>query len=91
MNKTDIVKAVANDTGKSEAIVERVLDSVVNVVVVSVSAGESVTLRGFGKFEGRTRRPVVRKNPRTGEEHKVPERRTVAFVPGQNLRQRLNR
>jgi DNA-binding protein HU-beta len=91
VNKTDIVKAVANETGKSEASIERVLDSLVNVIVVSVSAGESVTLRGFGKFEARQRRPLVRKNPRTGEQHNIPERRSVAFVPAKYLRQRLNK
>lgn len=91
MNKTDLVKAVANDTGRSEALVEQVMDSLLKVITVGLSAGEPVTLRRFGRFEERIRKPVMRRNPRTGEEHKVPKRRTVAFIPGETLRARLNR
>lgn len=91
MNRSDLLRAVANDTKLPTAQVELVVDSLLNVIALSLSAGEDVGIRRFGKFERRIRRPVVRRNPRTGEEISVPERHTVAFIPADAIRDRLNK
>lgn len=90
MNRTDVVKAVANRERVSAAEVERILTSFLEVVGLSLACGEEVNLRGFGKFEPRHRNAVNRRNPRTGIEHAVPEKLSVGFVPSPNLKNRLN-
>jgi nucleoid DNA-binding protein len=90
MNRSDLLRAVANDTKLPMAQVEVVVDSFLRMIELSLAAGEDVGIRRFGKFERRVRRPVVRRNPRTGEEISVPERHSVAFIPSDSVRDRLN-
>jgi nucleoid DNA-binding protein len=87
-NRSDLVQALAMDGyPEPEQAVNRVLD----VIGASLACGESVSIRNFGKFEARKRSAVVRKNPKTGVEIKVPEKISVGFIPAPALKQRLNR
>lgn len=90
MNRTDVVRIIADEETIPVAQVERVLDQFLNVVAESLAEQEEVNLRGFGKFQPRRRSPVTRKNPRTGILHEVPEKWSVGFVPSPNLKTRLN-
>ena len=54
MNRTDLVRAISNKDDLDEQIVGRVLDSFLEVVKMSLSIGEEVSLRGFGRFETKT-------------------------------------
>ncbi len=69
---------------------EAVLNRVLNTIAASLSMGEPVSIRNFGKFEPRTRSAVTRKNPRTGIAIDVPEKLSAAFVPAPALKARLN-
>lgn len=90
MNRSDIVQSVATREQLPVAYVQRVVDALLEVVGLSLACGESVNLRSFGKFEPRHRRPVVRKNPRTGVEHQVPEKTAIGFVASPTLKRRVN-
>lgn len=90
MNRSDVTRAVANLEGIPLATVEQVLGASLDVITLALAAGEPVNLRRFAKLEPRTRPAVTRRNPKTGEEIKVPERQTVAFLPSPSLKDRLN-
>lgn len=70
--------------------IEKALNALVEVISLSVSCGEKVSIRNFGKFQPRSRSAVTRKNPKTGVSHDIPERFTVGFVPSPVLKNRLN-
>ena len=53
--------------------------------------GEKVVLSGFGTFEVRTRVARSGRNPRTGEEIKVPAQKTPAFKVGKLLKDAINK
>jgi nucleoid DNA-binding protein len=90
VNRTDVVRAVSNQTNLPVGQVETVVGALLDVIGLSLACGEEVNLRTFGKFEPRNRKPVVRRNPKTGVEHHVPEKVSVGFVPSPNLKDRLN-
>ncbi|NMO23714.1 integration host factor subunit beta, partial [Pyxidicoccus fallax] len=69
-----------------EAIVHAVFDCMCQALV----AGKRIELRGFGVFSVRTRRARTGRNPKTGQSVAVPERRTLSFAAGKELRERLN-
>jgi nucleoid DNA-binding protein len=50
-----------------------------------------IELRNFGVFEVRQRKPRKARNPRTGEQVKVPARRVVTFKPGRQMGERVAR
>ena len=90
MNRTDVVRAVSNRTKTPVADVDTIVTAFLEVVGLSLACGEEVNLRTFGKFEPRKRKAVVRRNPKTGIDHHVPEKLSVGFVPSPNLKTRLN-
>lgn len=69
-----------------EAIVHAVFDCMAEALV----AGKRIELRGFGVFSIRTRRARTGRNPKTGQSVSIPERRTLSFAAGKDLRERLN-
>lgn len=90
MNLTDITKGIAHQQKLPVATVHKVLTGFVDLVGLSLSAGDEVTLRTFGKFEPRDRKAVTRRNPKTGDPIDVPAKTSVGFVPSPNLKARLN-
>jgi nucleoid DNA-binding protein len=59
------------------------------VVLESLERGETVELRNFGVFKVKNRRGRIGRNPRTGEEVQVPEKKVVVFKPGLILKQKV--
>ncbi|MBZ4418532.1 integration host factor subunit beta [Myxococcus sp. RHSTA-1-4] len=70
--------------------VEAIVHAVFDCMCQSLVAGKRIELRGFGVFSVRTRRARTGRNPKTGQSVSVPERRTLSFAAGKELRERLN-
>jgi len=68
---------------------EHIVDAILDEVVVALSRGDRVELRGFGVFSVRSRPAHTGRNPRTGEQVTVPEKHVPFFKPGQDIRERL--
>lgn len=81
MNKSQLVDALADRLGDRRAAAAAV-DAVLQIVVDTVRAGDSVSLAGFGVFESRARAARTGRNPRTGEAVQVPATTVPAFRPG---------
>lgn len=90
MNKSDLLRAVATKEGVPFRDVERVVDAFLEVIGLSLTLDEDVSIRNFGKFEVRDRAAVTRKNPRTGESIQVPAKKGVGFKPSPHLKDRIN-
>ena len=70
--------------------VERIVNTVFEEVIDAMARGDRVELRGFGAFSVRGRGARVGRNPRTGDEVKVPDKAVPYFKTGKELRERLN-
>lgn len=57
----------------------------------SLSRGQRIEIRGFGTFSVTVRLPRMGRNPRSGEQVLVPEKRVPHFKPGKELRYRVDR
>lgn len=90
MNKSEVLRAVAFRERISFNEAERIVDAFLEVVGLSLACEENVSIRNFGKFEHRARRPVTRRNPKTGAPVEVPPRNTVGFKPAPKLKDRVN-
>jgi len=86
VNKADLVKRVARDTGLTKADVLRVLDAFLAQVTRALRRGDEVKLVDFGTFLVSHRRARAAHNPYTGAAMKVPARRWPRFSPGKRLR-----
>ncbi|MDD5218893.1 MAG: integration host factor subunit beta [Candidatus Omnitrophica bacterium] len=89
MTKKDIVMKVSNDTNLTQIDVKRIVQRTLDVILESLERGETVELRNFGVFKVKIRRGRIGRNPRTGEEVTVPEKKVVVFKPGLVLKHKV--
>ena len=71
MNKSELVEAIAKETGVSKKDTEATLKAFVNVVSDTLQKKEKVQLIGFGSFETVDRAARTGVNPQSGEKIKI--------------------
>lgn len=90
LNKEGLVKAVAADTGLSNAEVAKVVESLQETIISTVASGQEVKLMGFLSIEPTVRAPRSYKNPRTGEEIEVGESSSIRVRTMKHFRDRVS-
>ena len=91
MNRLELVRQVAGETGLSPAAVDATVRAALEAVAGALARGEAVRLSGFGSFAAKDRPAHTGRNPRTGESVAVPASRSVSFRAGTGLRDAVNR
>ena len=91
MNKAELVKAMADETGLSQKDAEKALNSFVNQVSNALEQKDKVQLVGFGTFETRKRAERTGRNPQTNEEIKIKASTVPAFKAGKALKEKVNK
>jgi integration host factor subunit alpha len=90
LTRVDLAEAVYRRIGlsrkESALLVQAVLDELVNTLI----AGETVKLSSFGRFSVRSKSERIGRNPKTGVEVPITERRVMVFRPSNVLRARMN-
>ncbi len=90
MNKTQLIDAVAKDSGLSRADSARAIESLIGTVSRSLKKGEEVSITGFGKFSVVKRAARQGVNPRTGERVKIKASKAPKFSAGAALKQAVH-
>lgn len=90
MNKTELVAAIANDSGLTKAQAHKALDAAIAAVSGAMAKGDSVTLIGFGTFKVSERAERTGRNPQTGKEMKIAASKLPRFVAGKALKDAVN-
>jgi len=91
MNKTELLVAVAKESGIKKADVEAVVENLINIIMNEVANSEKVQITGFGSFERKERGERIMKNPRTGEDMKVPPSKSPSFSAGSVFKGKVNK
>ena len=87
MNKSELVKALAEKAEITQKDAAKALDGLVDTIQKALAAGDKVQIIGFGSFEVRDRKERKVISPATGEEIKVPATKVPAFKPGKSLKE----
>ena len=86
MNKSDLVKAIAEDVEVSQEKAAKLLDAVTANITNALARGEDVTLVGFGSFSVKDRAARTGRNPKTGETIPIAASKTPQFKAGKGLK-----
>ena len=89
MTKQQLIEKVAAKTELAKAQVEVAVDSVLEVIAVTLQSNERVDLRGFGSFVVKDRKERQGRNPRTGEAITIAAKRDASFRPSKELTEKL--
>jgi len=88
MTRSDLVAALAE---RFPQLTQRDAEFAVKMMLESMSdalsRGHRIEVRGFGSFSVNRRPPRVGRNPRSGEQVVIPEKRVPHFKPGKALRE----
>jgi DNA-binding protein HU-beta len=90
MNKTQLIEAVASDSGLSKADSSRAIESLLDTVTRSLRKGDEVSITGFGKFSVVKRAARAGVNPRTAEKVKIKASKAPKFSAGASLKQAVS-
>lgn len=91
MNKTELVSAIATETGLTKKDSEATLKAFINTVSKELKKGGSVQLIGFGTFDVGKRGARTGRNPQTGEAIKIKAAKTPKFKAGKALKDIVNK
>ena len=89
MTKRDIVLKISEKTGIKQIVVKEVVHQVFNVIFDALKAGKKIEIRNFGIFKVKRRKKRIGRNPKTGDVIPVPERNTVTFKPGLEIKKEI--
>jgi DNA-binding protein HU-beta len=86
LNKTDLVAAIAAESGQSQAAVSGVVDAFFSVVAKSVAGGTKVAIPGWISFEQTHRAARAGRNPATGATIQIAASKGVKVAAGSKLK-----
>jgi len=90
LTKSHIAESVRNNTELSKAESSETLESLLEIMEVTLSSNEDILISGFGKFFVKEKKERKGRSPQTGEDMTLRNRRVVAFKLSGKLKDKLN-
>ncbi len=90
LTKANIVDTVYSQTDLTKKEASDYVNQVLELMKETLESGEEIKVSGFGKFEVRKKGERIGRNPRTGDEILIPERKVLRFKVSQVLKDELN-
>ena len=91
MNKSELVSAIAKETGVSKKDIEAVIKALTGTVHAELKAGGKVQLPELGSFKVTERGERTVRNPQTGASMISPACKAVKFTTAKALKDAVNK
>lgn len=89
MNKSELITEVASKSGVTKQVATTVVEATLETISDKLGSGEDVQIRGFGNYKVATRAARIGKNPQTGEQMQIPEKKVVKFKASKEVSEKL--
>jgi len=90
LRKQDLIHSIYNQVGLTKKESSQLVESILEIIKRTLEGGEDVLISGFGKFCVKDKRKRRGRNPQTGEDLMLGERRVVTFKCSGPLRDKIN-
>ena len=90
LTKAHIAKTIHDRLDFTNDRSAQLVDSLLEIIKETLENGEDILISGFGKFWVREKRERRGRNPQTGEDLMLGERRVVRFRCSPRLRDKIN-
>lgn len=91
MNKTELIDAIAAETGLNKKQSEAALKATTAAITKALADGDKVSLIGFGTFSVKARAAREGRNPATGKTIKIKASKIPSFKAGKELKDIVNK
>ena len=88
LTKADLAEALFRELGLNKREAKDFVELFFEKICETLGQGETVKLSGFGNFDIRRKGRRPGRNPKTGEEIPIAERRVVTFRASHKLKER---
>ncbi|HNX97347.1 MAG TPA: HU family DNA-binding protein [Candidatus Aminicenantes bacterium] len=89
MNKTELIKAIADKASLKVSETEKLVNAMVETISHSLKKKEKVTLVGFGTFAVAHRKEKKGINPKTGAKITIKAKNVPVFRAGKALKEKV--
>ena len=89
ITKDSLVEMIHNEVGLNKREAKELIECFFEQIKASLENGNDIKFSGFGNFILRKKLPRPGRNPKTGEEVTISERRVVTFKSGLKLKSKL--
>lgn len=89
MDIRELIGNVADKSGLKKDFVAKMLDRITEEIIKTVVKGESVMIRGFGRFSSAKMAARRRVNPKTRVVGQSPAKTVPKFSASENFRERV--
>ncbi len=90
ITRADLSEAVYQEVGLSRNESAQLVEAVLEEIVGSLVAGETVKISSFGSFVVRHKSGRMGRNPKTGDEVPISPRRVLVFRPSHVLKDQVD-
>jgi DNA-binding protein HU-beta len=85
MTKADIVNEISKNTGIEKLVVQKTVETFMDLIRDSLAEGENVYLRGFGSFIIKTRAAKTARNISKNVTIAIPAHKVPSFKPSKTF------
>ena len=90
LTKAQIVESIQSQTGFSKNKSSEIVENLLEITKSTLASGEDVLISNFGKFCVRKKKERRGRNPATGEDMMLSQRKVITFKCSGKLRDRIN-
>ena len=90
LTKAHLIDAIAEANGFPRNKAAETIESLLEIIKSTLASGEDVLISGFGKLCVNHKAERKGRNPATGEDKILPERKVVTFKCSGKLREGIN-
>ena len=90
LTKAHIIESIHNQLGLPKKNCAEIFETLLDIMKNSLADGDEVLISGFGKFCVKDKKERRGRNPATGSDMMLDQRRVVTFICSSVLRSRVN-
>lgn len=90
LTKNTIIESVSGQLDLKPAKAKETIEHLLEIMKSTLASKEDIMISGFGKFQVREKAPRKGRNPASGEDMILAERRVVTFKLAGILKDRVN-
>lgn len=89
MTKSELIERLAIEKNITITVAERIITEIFKSMTDTLVSGNRIEIRGFGSFEVREYDGYTARNPKTGAQLEVQQKKSPFFKTGKYLKERI--
>ena len=90
ISKNDILRNIKYHQGLPASYSEKIFDYIFDIIIEGLKRDGKLKISGFGTFKILNKNSRIGRNPKTGKEHLIKTRKSVAFYPSKKIKIKIN-